>query len=279
MAAPRSVNCLYNGSRVIYRSLTSTSRCEVAAWRRAPHVSVSQSSTQARFYAGPPKRKPAPTIRQRVEEEEAKKKTRNHDPRYMTQGDIDKSGKQRLPQDHEITDPQVMVLENGIIEGPLAPRYVISKLEEGESLRMIQPYVPADGKAEPPMAARFAVCKIVNKKEEYDRLKQIKEKKKATGAKKGKLKELDFMWGIEENDLMTKMRLMEKLLEKGHKIDVVISPRKRGSSNKVVTTQEMENLVKTIRQEADQAGGREAKAAEGRLGGTIRIQFERRGTK
>lgn len=235
--------------------------------------------SQARFYAGPPRRKPGPTIQQQVEEEEAKKKSRNHDPRYMTQRDIDKSGKQRLPQDHEITDPQIMVLENGIIEGPLAPRYVLSKLEPGESLRMIQPYVPADGKAEPPMAARFAVCKIVNKKEEYDRLKQIKEKKKVTGAKKGKLKELDFMWGIEENDLMTKMRLMERLLEKGHKIDVVISPRKKGSSNKVVTTQEMENLVKKIRQEADQAGGREAKAAEGRLGGTIRIQFERRGAK
>ncbi|CEJ83964.1 hypothetical protein VHEMI03328 [[Torrubiella] hemipterigena] len=284
MSTLQGAKCLRSTHRALFRSVWPLNeRCAARLQRRPSHVPDAQHSTalpqtQVRFYAGPGnRRKAAPTIQEQVEEEEENRKNRKYDPRFMTQRDIERSGKDRLPQDHEITDPQVMVLENGIIEGPIQTKYVLSKLEAGESLRMIQAYVPADGKADPPMAARYAVCKIVDKKAEYDRMKQIKDKKKATGAKKLKMKELDFTWGIEEHDLMTKMRVMAKLLEKGHKVETVIAPRKRGSNAKVVLREDMDALIKKIREEADQAGGRETKPAEGKVGGMMRFQFERRG--
>jgi translation initiation factor IF-3 len=51
---------------------------------------------------------------------------RGFDKRFTTQQDIDRSGRDRPPQDHEITDPQIMVIDNGATEGPLASSFVLT---------------------------------------------------------------------------------------------------------------------------------------------------------
>lgn len=139
---------------------------------------------------------------------------------------------------------------------------------------MIQPYIPADAKNNRP-AAQYAVCKIVNKRDEYERQKQLKEKKKAALGKP-KTKELELTWAIGEHDLATKMRQMGGFLGKGMKVEVLVAKKKGG---KVADGKEAEGVVKRIREEVDNVGGREGKPATGAVGGTMRFYLEGKQTK
>lgn len=196
---------------------------------------------------------------------------RGFDKRYTTQKDFERSGRGRLPQDHEITDPQIMVIDNGAEEGPLKTSFVLSKIQDHETLRMIRPYIPANPKGQPPTPVRYAVCKILDKKAEYQKQKELKERKK--NAVTVKRKELEFSWAIDDHDLETKMKRMAKFLEDGMKVEVVLG-KKRGG--KKATQEEMEKVIKRVRLEAEEKGGREAKAASGALGASMRLFFEGR---
>ncbi|KAG6014508.1 hypothetical protein E4U54_005161 [Claviceps lovelessii] len=201
--------------------------------------------------------------------EQVARDERGFDKRYTTQTDIDRSGRDRPPRDHEITDPEIMVIDNGVSEGPLSTSYVLTKLEAHESLRMIQPYVPADRK-DPDSKFSYAVCKIVNKADEYERQKQLKEKKKAA-AGKAKTKEMELTWAIGDHDLGTKMRQMGGFLAKGFKVEVLVAKKKGG---KQVDGREAEAVVRRLREAVEQNGGREAKPATGTPGGTMRFYLE-----
>ncbi|KAM0264234.1 hypothetical protein ACHAQJ_000721 [Trichoderma viride] len=196
-------------------------------------------------------------------------KDRGFDRRFTTQKDIDRSGRDRPPWDHEITDPQIMVIDNGSAEGPLATRYVLTKLEEGESLRMVTPYVPANSENKTP--AKFAVCKIVNKREEYERLKQLKEKKKTAVAAKAKTKEMELTWAIGGHDLATKLRQMGGFLSKGMKVELMIGKKKGG---RAVEADEAKDVLKKVKEEIEAQGARETKKPEGQVGGTMRLYLE-----
>ncbi|KAM4065804.1 translation initiation factor IF3 [Hirsutella rhossiliensis] len=196
---------------------------------------------------------------------------RGFDKRYTTRADIAKMGRDRPPQDHEITDPYVMVIDGGAPEGPLAPRFVMKKLQPDESLRMVQPYVPADAEAGR-WRAQLAVCKIVNKRDEYARQRQLKERRRAEVATgKGKSKELELSWSIGEHDLAIKLRQMGKFLAKGIRVEVAVV-RKRGG--KRATPEEAAALVKRVREEAAEQGGREKGEAAGETLRTMKLVFE-----
>ncbi|EQK98767.1 hypothetical protein G6O67_006657 [Ophiocordyceps sinensis] len=202
---------------------------------------------------------------------------RGFDKRYTTQADLNKLGRDRMPQDHEITDPYVMVIDGGAAEGPLAPRFVMNRMDpEVESLRMLQPYVPADADADGgPKRAQLAVCKIVNKRDEWTRQQQAKERRRAEAtAGKGKSKGLDLSWSIDEHDLGIKLRQMGKFLAKGMKVEVAVE-RKRGG--KKATPDEAAALVKRVRHEAEALGGKEKGVAAGELLKTMKFVFEAKG--
>ncbi|KAG6006158.1 hypothetical protein E4U21_007268 [Claviceps maximensis] len=225
---------------------------------------------QLRSYAQkpPPARGPRGQTSAAATEQVAREQ-RGFDKLYTTQNDINRSGRDRPPQDHEITDPQIMVIDNGAIEGPLATSFVLTKLEANESLRMIQPYVPADPKNDRPLCS-YAVCKIVNKADEYARQKQLRERKKAA-AGKAKTKELELTWAIGNHDLGTKMRQMGGFLAKGFKVEVLLAKKKGG---KQVGGKEAEAVVKRLREEVEANGGREAKPSTGTPGATMRFYLE-----
>jgi len=194
------------------------------------------------------------------------------DPRYTTKEVIARSGRDRLPRDLEIKDPRIMVMEKGVVEGPLSTMFVLSKLLPEESLRMTTPYIPAkDGTPE-----SFAVCKIVNKKEAYEKEREKKTKQKVTAAAGGvapKTKEMELSWGISGGDVDTKMRQILGFLEKGMKVRVVFGKKKRG---KEVTGKDAAALVAKVREGIEGAGGRESKGAEGDIGGTYRMHIEKK---
>ena len=256
----QAAQCVYSPSRALYRVFIGPAAAIPRPWlpSAAGHVA------QLRQYAAKSS-KPAPlTAKERADRED-----RGFDRRFTTQKDIDRSGRDRPPQDHEITDPQVMVIDNGTTEGPLATSFVLTKLETDESLRMIQPYVPADTKNG--RKAQFAVCKIVNKRDEYTRQRQLKEKKKTAAAAKPKTKELELTWAIGEHDLATKMRQMGGFLSRGMKVEVLLAKKKGG---KQVDSKEAQSVVQRIREEVSSQGARESKPATGAAGGTMRLYLE-----
>lgn len=189
---------------------------------------------------------------------------------YKTQEDIDRLGRDRLPQDQEITDPYIMVIDEGAPVGPMTPRFAMSKLQPGESLRTIRPYEPAGDKGE----AKLALCKIVNRQNEYKHRRELKAQKRAdaaAGKTKTKTKALDISWSITEHDLDTKLKQMGGFLKKGFKVEVKVE-RKRGG--KKATRDEATTLLRKLRAAAEELGGTERREATGGLLQTMSLVFE-----
>ncbi|KAH7136433.1 hypothetical protein EDB81DRAFT_79380 [Dactylonectria macrodidyma] len=195
--------------------------------------------------------------------------TRGFDLRYTTKEDVTKSRRDRYPQDHEITDPRIMVIQNGVLDGPLLTRVVMSRLTEGESLRMVKPYEPANTKENIP--CQYAVCKIVNKKEEYERQREARERRRVSKATETKSKELELNWAIGDHDLATKMRQMSNFLGKGMRVEVILG-KKKGS--RPVTIAEAADVLAKVKMGADAAGGKEYKSMSGALNKSLRLYFE-----
>ncbi|POR35914.1 Translation initiation factor IF-3 [Tolypocladium paradoxum] len=279
--------CLYSSRRALYRVFISPAELPRVARVSAQHSPRQLSSAwavprdgcighQIRLYAAKPSR-PPPRSGGRGPGDAATRDpdARGFDRRFTTQKDIERSGRDRPPQDHEITDPQIMVIDNGASEGPLATSFVLTKLEPDESLRMMQPYVPADPKNGRP-SAQLAVCKIVNKRDEYARQRQIRERRKAGDGGKPKTKELELTWAIGEHDLATKMRQMGGFLAKGMKVELMLGRKKGG---KQVSGDEAADVLRRVRDEVAAHGGREGKPASGQVGGTMRLFLEGKGSK
>lgn len=270
---------LHHPRRVLYRAfLSQTERSEAARrlspWTRAQEELLYRGPIwyQARCFSNSPSlaRRGGPVdldARAAALEEEEK-----IDRRYTLGDYMEKTGRDRLPRDYEITDPQILVLDGGSIEGPLASRFVMTKLSPGESLRMVKPYTPANPKEGTP--AQYALCKIVDIQEEYKAERERKEKKKGSG--KPKTKEIELSWGISEHDLVTKTRQVAGFLEKGFKVEVVMGKKKGGRK---VTEKDAQDVLKKIRQEVEAHNGMESKPPQGEVGGVMRLMLESKGVK
>ncbi|KAI5461728.1 hypothetical protein BGZ63DRAFT_342839, partial [Mariannaea sp. PMI_226] len=194
---------------------------------------------------------------------------RGYDKRYTTKEDIEKSGRDRYPQDHEITDPKIMVLDNGNVDGPLLTRHVLSRLDSSESLRMVNPYIPArpkDGRM-----AEYALCKIVNKKDEYLRQREAKERRRVAKATSAKVKELELNWAIGENDLQTKMRQLSGFLEKGWRVEIILGKKKGGRK---VEDAEAAQVLSKVKKAIEELGGKEYRDMSGQVNRSLRMYFE-----
>ncbi|KAJ4150089.1 hypothetical protein LMH87_010855 [Akanthomyces muscarius] len=300
MAALSSPQCLFNSRAALQRVFSlATSPAQARHLAATGHVLHSQVRTYA---AGPPPRRGPRGHRSvdSVADGPGANDDRGFSPLFTTAADIERSQKDRMPQDFEIKDPKIMVLENGSIAGPLSTRYVMSKLDEKtESLRMIRPYIPKgsplrkgnkaaeDGAgptptsqrgagAEPGAAAgpvtqqeQFALCEIVNKFEAFLKEQERKQKKKASA--KPKTKEMELTWSISEHDLQTKLRQLGGFLAKGMKVHLVLGRKKGGQK---VDDETMRALLKRIQREIQTLDAREVKPREGEVGRTMRLHLE-----
>ncbi|KJZ70251.1 hypothetical protein HIM_10365 [Hirsutella minnesotensis 3608] len=197
------------------------------------------------------------------------------DRRYTLKQDIDRLRRDRMPQDEEITDPFIMVIDKGAPEGPLRTQFVLSKLTADETLRMLQPYVPAKYGPDPDA---YALCKIYNRREEYQRQQEVKAARRKLAARpawisneggtsegvvasavvagvrgKGKTKELDVSWAIGPHDLAIKMRQMGRFVQRGMRVELTVE-RKRGG--RPTTEEEAAALLRSIREHVEANGGK-----------------------
>lgn len=270
-----SLACLNNSRRALYRVFVSPLERREAALQRQllPLVhGYAQSSAPPSLYQTRSFVVPAPrlkSVRPAPEPRVVDDDDRGFDKRYTTKDDVAKSGRDRYPQDHEITDPKIMVLDNGIFDGPLLTRHVLTRLNEGESLRMMNPYVPAKPKDNVPV--QYAVCKVVNKKEEYERQREAKERRRLSKATEAKSKELELNWAIGDHDLQTKMRQLNSFLSKGMRVEVILGKKK--NSRKVDDAEAGEVLAK-VKKGVEDVGAREYKTMNGHVNRTLRLYLE-----
>lgn len=316
MAALNNPRCIFNTRAALQRVFLSTPTGLEAAANRTRQLAVTPDSplmrshgpstpgnplsgvSQVRSFTRPPRGKPrSPQNTAGAGGDE----TDGYSRLFTTAKDLERAARDRMPQDFEIKDPKIMVLENGSVEGPLSTKYVLSKLDEKtESLRMIRPYIPrgtplkklSKGELSPEILEavsraaqarqgragveepkteqeQFALCQIVNKYEEFLKDKERKERKKANV--KPKSKDIELTWSIGEHDLQTKLKRMMEFLGKGMKVSVVLG-KKKGS--KPVEDAVMRDVLKRVKVAVQEMDAREAKPPEGELGATMRLYFE-----
>ncbi|KAM5344732.1 hypothetical protein ACJ41O_010594 [Fusarium nematophilum] len=276
-----SFSCLQSSRRALYRVFVSPlERHEALLTRQLlplvhGHSAAAAAQTQLPsisqtrlLSASTPQLKPPRTERQpRTNGPE----DRGFDTRYTTEADFVKSGRDRLPQDHEITDPKIMVFDNGTYDGPLLTRHVLGRLDPAsESLRMMQTYVPGNPKENKPV--QYAVCKIVNKKDEYERQREMRERRRVSRQTVAKTKELELSWAIGEHDLQTKMRQLSGFLGKGWKVEVILGAKKKTKS-KVDDAAAAEVLAR-VKKAVEEVGAKEYKVQDGQVGRTLRLYLE-----
>ncbi|KAH7318123.1 hypothetical protein B0I35DRAFT_431368 [Stachybotrys elegans] len=273
----KAARCLFNSRSALYRVFVSPAGLLEVPVSRAAFTLTQRSLlvSQPRFLTTTsPRERNAKIGKLAVEatEDDGKEEENlKYDRRYTTAATIKKANRDRMPQDHEITDPKIMVIDNGPPEGPLNTRFVLSKLTADESLRMLEPYKPADRKKG--TRETLALCKIVNKREEYAHKQQVKATKQAQA--KAKTKAMELTWAIGSHDLTTKMRQVAGFLDKGSKVDLTVARKKRSKTQ--VSPAEAEAILAKIREELLVTGVREHRPAEGVVGQTMRLYFE--GTK
>ncbi|KAG8667925.1 hypothetical protein FPOAC2_13129 [Fusarium poae] len=207
-----------------------------------------------------------------LEAEPDEDEARAFDRRYTTQEDFIKSGRDRLPIDFEITDPKIMVLENGILDGPKVTRNVMSRIDTStESLRMATPYKPADPKNNEPV--QYALCKVVNKREEYERQREIQQRRRVSKQTSPKLKEIEMSWAIDDNDFKIKTKQLIGFLSKGWKVELILGFKKKGQKKRTSEDTAEETYAK-VQQLVKDLGSKEHKPSEGEVGRTLRFYLE-----
>ncbi|CEI42024.1 hypothetical protein FVEN_g11788 [Fusarium venenatum] len=207
-----------------------------------------------------------------LETEPDEDEARAFDRRYTTQEDFIKSGRDRLPIDFEITDPKIMVLDNGVLDGPKITRNVMSRIDTStDSLRMATPYIPADPKNNKP--AQYALCKIVNKREEYERQRELQQRRRVSKQTSTKNKEIEMSWAIDDNDLKIKTRQLISFLSKGWKVELILGFKKKGQKKRTSEDTAEETYGK-VQQLVKELGSKEHKPSEGEVGRTMRFYLE-----
>lgn len=319
MAALGNLRCLFNSRAALQRVFSPAAPTTTTTTTTARHLAAAATChvlhPQLRTYAaGPPPRRGPRGHRSvdSVADGPGANDDRGFSPLFTTAADIERSQKDRMPQDFEIKDPKIMVLENGSIAGPLSTRYVMSKLDEKtESLRMIRPYVPkgsplrkgskagedvatttamrqqAGGGAEPGAAAAgtaaagTAAAGPVTQQEQFA-LCEIVNKFEAflKEQERKQRKKANAKPKTKEMELtwsISEHDLQTKLRQLGGFLAKgmkvhLVLGRKRGGQK--VDDETMRALLKRIQREIQTLDAREAKAPEGEVGRTMRLHLE-----
>ncbi|KAK7749764.1 hypothetical protein SLS53_000343 [Cytospora paraplurivora] len=174
----------------------------------------------------------------------------------------------RLPRDDEITWPYVFVKaldEDGHerLSGPRPVKEVLAELDLKKwSLQAVVMPRPEDQDA-----PRWPICKVINKRDELARQKELKDKKKASAVKE---KELELNWALAPHDLEHKVRTMQKFLAKGYKVQVLLL-KKKGSKARIADKDAKALLERIETAVQEVTGSKEWKGREGQVLGSLRL--------
>lgn len=121
------------------------------------------------------------------------------------------------------------------------------------------------------------VCRIVNKKEAYQKAQRVKEESKERKKleDKGKsVKTLELNWAMDPNDLGHRLSKVEEFLKDGRKVEVILASKKRGRKASVEECKDVLARIRGVVGAVD--GAKEAKGMEGKVGGFATMFFQGR---
>ncbi|RKP22831.1 hypothetical protein SYNPS1DRAFT_31512 [Syncephalis pseudoplumigaleata] len=127
---------------------------------------------------------------------------------------------ERFRRDEEITAPFVEVVDvNGVLRagGPWRPRDILRSLDRREYfLSEVQP------------EANVPVCRVYSKREQYEKQRQLKERKRSLAATRVS-KQLIVSDNVQPHDMQHKLKKARQMLVKGYR--VILSVETRPGSN------------------------------------------------
>ena len=164
-------------------------------------------------------------------------------------------------KDEAIRAPFVqLVNEEGKINPPEPLSNVLASFDRSKFfLLQVSPGAPR----QPP------VCKILNKME-YRANEKAKEK--AAKAAKQSTKQIELNWAIDAHDLAHRLKQLTSFLEKGRKVEIVLT-RKR--HKRAPTVDEIKHVMQSVLDTTREAGGTQVKAMEGEPGKHVTITVKK----
>jgi translation initiation factor IF-3 len=112
----------------------------------------------------------------------------------------------------------------------------------------------AAGPSKPP------ICKILNKKEYRE---SEKAKIKAAKSAAQSTKQVELNWAIDAHDLQHRLKQLATFLDKGRKVEVILTRKKHKRS---ATVDEIKNVMQSVMDTIREAGGTQIKPMEGEPG-------------
>ncbi|PHH74834.1 hypothetical protein CDD80_2821 [Ophiocordyceps camponoti-rufipedis] len=161
---------------------------------------------------------------------------------YMTEAVLQRWGRDRLPRDLEITDPWIMVIDDGPPKKMYTPA-VLKNITGEKSLRMLEPFKEGNPEAEDPRPT-LAICKVVRKDEEYKRSKELRAQQRKV--KTVQPKHLNIAWSIADHDLKAKLKKLVAFLCKGCRVDVQLYHKRGGRPRSAEEAQALVDGIRTI---------------------------------
>lgn len=171
--------------------------------------------------------------------------------------------KTRLPRNYEIKSELVWLIdEMGEVVGPLSPSRILKNFDfQNKSFVTISEKYGEGGE--------YPLCKIMDRavvrRTELAALRNKHKKKQV------QTKTIELTWVVEAHDLETKLRRMKEFLLKGSRVKILVKPKKKG---KVMAVADAEEILRRIKDSADEAGGKELKSLEGQVLGLMEVTYE-----
>ncbi|KAJ5627898.1 hypothetical protein N7490_010126 [Penicillium lividum] len=113
------------------------------------------------------------------------------------------------------------------------------------------------------------VCKILNKLE-YRNSEKAKEK--AAKAAKQSFKQIELNWAIDAHDLEHRLKQLTTFLEKGRKVEIVLTRKKH---KRPPTVDEIKYVMQNVLDTTREAGGTQVKAMEGEPGKRVMLTVKK----
>jgi translation initiation factor IF-3 len=167
------------------------------------------------------------------------------DPKY-------KPPEARKPRNNEIRYRLIQVVNaEGRLDDPVRLQSLLRNLDDKTHyLEQVTPDDPEDPDYLP-------VCRIVNKKEEYELQKGRKSAAKAAKQRSVKssaagAKTVELSWAIDAHDLSHRLGKLKDFLSQGRRVEVAIAKKKLG---RLATTEECENLLRSLKETVESVPG------------------------
>lgn len=161
------------------------------------------------------------------------------------------------PRNEAIGAPYICVVnDQGLLDSPITLLEALDTFDHSESFLMQVQEATND---------QLPVCKIINKKAWQKAQKALE--KSARASKTGS-KQIELNWAIDAHDLSHRLKQMSKFLDKGYKVEILLTTKKRKRNPTVDEIKKvMQNVLDTIKA----AGARQTQEIEGEVGKQLKI--------